>query len=198
MNVHHGNIKDAPYYLTRYFRSQVVAWMIKHRQMIMANKGVTLMANYDLDEETDQYKGPLSYKQYLRHVLQHQFWGDEVILYMISCMWNLRITILNSRMLEEYRIQHSFPLSDADIGLVYNCSTHYSAAGELLVAMVVVLLIFMWENWSCCWSPYMVTYVVTLVHCLGICLVNLPVTLHFSACWWRPWEVCPRMLKAVC
>ena len=65
MNVCHGNSKDAPYYLMRYFRRQVVAWMIKHRQLIMANKGVALMANYGLAKETDQYKGPLSFKQYL-------------------------------------------------------------------------------------------------------------------------------------
>ena len=65
MNVHHGNSKDAPYYLMRYFRRQVVAWMIKHCQLIMANKGVALVANYGLVEETDQYKGPLSFKQYL-------------------------------------------------------------------------------------------------------------------------------------
>ena len=39
--------------------------MIKHHQLIMANKGVALMANYGLAEETDQYKGPLSFKQYL-------------------------------------------------------------------------------------------------------------------------------------
>ena len=65
MNVHHSNSKDAPYYPTRYFRRQVVAWMIKHCQLVMANKGVALMANYGLEEEEDQFKGPLSYKQYL-------------------------------------------------------------------------------------------------------------------------------------
>ena len=46
-----------------------MAWMIKHHQLIMVNKGVALMANYGLEEENDQFKGPLSYKQYLRHVL---------------------------------------------------------------------------------------------------------------------------------
>ena len=80
-----------------------MAWMIKHCQLVMANKGVALMANYGLEEE-DQFKGPLSYKQYLQHVLQCHFWGDEIILYAISCMWNLQITVLNSRTLEEYRI----------------------------------------------------------------------------------------------
>ena len=81
-----------------------MAWMIKHHQLVMANKGVALMANYGLEEEDGQFKGPLSYKQYLWHVLQCCFWGDEIILYAISCMWNLQITVLNSRTLEEYQI----------------------------------------------------------------------------------------------
>ena len=116
-----------------------MAWMIKHRQLVKAHKGVALMANYGLEEENDQFKGPLSYKQYLRHVLQHCFWGDEIILYAISCMWNLQITVLNSRTLEEYQIWHSFSLADADVGTVYNCGSHYSAAGEC------------WSHcWSCC------------------------------------------------
>ena len=107
-----------------------MAWMIKHHQLVVANKGVALMANYGLEEENDQFKGPLSFKQYLWYVLQHCFWGDEIILYAISCMWNLWITVLNSRILEEYRIWHSFPLADADVGIVYNCGIHYSAAGK--------------------------------------------------------------------
>ena len=101
-----------------------MAWMIKHRQLVVANKGAALMANYGLEEENDQFKGPLSYKQYLQHVLQHCFWGDEN-LYAISCMWNLWITVLNSRTLEEYQIWHSFSLVDADVGIVYNCGSHY-------------------------------------------------------------------------
>ena len=137
MNVHHSNSKDMPYYPTRYFRRQVVAWMIKHHQLVMANKGAALMANYGLEEEDGQFRGPLSYKQYLQHILQHCFWGDEIILYAISCMWNLWITVLNSRTLEEYQIQHSFSLADADVGIIYNCVNHYSAAGEC---------------WSPCWS----------------------------------------------
>ena len=130
MNVHHSNSKDVPYYPMRYFRRQVVAWMIIHHQLVVANKGVALMANYGLEEENNQFKGPLSFKQYLQHVLQHHFWGDEIILYAISYMWNLWITVLNSRTLEEYQIWHSFPLVDADVGIIYNCGTHYSAAGE--------------------------------------------------------------------
>ena len=155
MNVHHSNSKDAPYYPMKYFRRQVVAWMIKHHQLVMANKRVALMANYGLEEEDDQFKGPLSYKQYLQHVLQHCFLGDDIILYAISCMWNLQITVLNSRTLEEYQIWHSFSLVDADVGIVYNCGSHYSAAGEC---------------WSHCWSHcfiYMGKLVALLVSLYG-------------------------------
>ena len=105
-----------------------MAWMIKHHQFVMANKGVALTANYGLEEENEQFKGPLSYKQYLRHVLQCCFWGDEIILYAISCMWNLWITVLNSRMLEEYQIWHSFSLAGADVGSLQ-----------------------LWESLLCCW-----------------------------------------------
>ena len=42
MNIHHSNSKDVPYYPTRYFRQQVVAWMVKHHQLVVANKGVAL------------------------------------------------------------------------------------------------------------------------------------------------------------
>ena len=104
--------------------------MIKHHQLVVANKEAALMANYGLEAGNDQFKRPLSYKQYLQHLLQHCFWEDEIILYAISCMWNLQITVLNSRTLEEYRIQHSFSLVDADVGIIYNCGSHYSVVGE--------------------------------------------------------------------
>ena len=177
MNVHHSNSKDAPYYPTRYFRRQVVAWMIKHRQLVMANKGVALMANYGLEEEDGQFKGPLSYKQYLRHVLQHCFWGNKIIIYAISCMWNLRITVLNSRTLEEYQIWHSFSLADADVGIIYNCGNHYSAAGECWLPCWSCCSIYWsccsiyWSHcsiyWLCCWSPCMVNLLVTLL-CISV------------------------------
>ena len=52
-----------------------MAWMVKHCQLVVTNKGVALMVNYGLEEENDQFRGPLSFKQYLWHVLQHHFWG---------------------------------------------------------------------------------------------------------------------------
>ena len=94
--------------------------MVKHHQLIYRNKYLALMANYGLAEETPQFKGPLSFKDYLHHILHCDFWGDEIMLYMISCMWRLWITVVNSHTVEEYHNCHSFHLKDADVGLVFN------------------------------------------------------------------------------
>ena len=124
MEVCHAKAVDSPYYLTRYFHQQMVAWIIKHHQLVYRNKYLTLMANYGLAEETLQFKGLLSFKDNLHHLLCHDFWGDEIVLYAISCMWWLRITVVNSHTLKEYQICHSFQLKNIDVGLVYNVGSH--------------------------------------------------------------------------
>ena len=50
-----------------------------------------LSPNYGCEETTPSYTGPLMYKSYCRALLKRDFWGDEVVLYAISCMWNLHI-----------------------------------------------------------------------------------------------------------
>ena len=103
--------------------------MVKYWQLVHQNKFITLMSNYGLEEETEQYKGPLSSKDYLRHMLEREFWGDEVVLYAISCMCGLKISMLNSRTLQEYCIHHDVPFTDTDICVVYNARCHYSVIG---------------------------------------------------------------------
>ena len=75
------------------------------------------------------FRGPLSYKSYCRALLNKKFWGDEVILYAVSCMWNLWITVFNLHTDEEYRIRHNAIMDQADVNLVLNGGPHYSAGG---------------------------------------------------------------------
>ena len=53
------------------------------------------------------------------------------MLYAMSAMWNLCITVFNSETDEEYRVRHNVVMDHADINTVYNAGTHYSAAGRL-------------------------------------------------------------------
>ena len=85
--------------------------------------------------------GAFSYKTYLTKMLKRQFWGDEIILWSVSMMWNLKIMVVNSKTLQEYRFHHDVALWHMDVGLVYNSSTHYTAAGESSIQSLVSFLL---------------------------------------------------------
>ena len=93
LGMRHKDAHDDPFYPTQYFQRQVVVWLVQNHQRVWYNKHAALEANYGLDEETPTFKGPLTYKSYCRHLLDKKFWGDEVVLYMVSAMWNLRISL---------------------------------------------------------------------------------------------------------
>ena len=95
MAVWTANNTDHTYFLNRYFRRMVVNYMVNLRQLIYRNKFPTLMVLYGVEEVPDLQRGwapPLSFKEYLRHLLRHGFWGDKVVLYAVSCMWNMKVT----------------------------------------------------------------------------------------------------------
>ena len=89
-----------------------------------------LRETYGLPDPNTRFPQAFSYKQYCRNVLDRHFWGDAVILYAISCLWLLKITVVNSQTLQQYRVRHSAPLKNADLELVFNSSSHYTAAGR--------------------------------------------------------------------
>ena len=86
LGVRHKDAWDDPFYLTCYFRRQVVVWLVHNHQRVWYNKHAVLEANYSQDKETPSFKGPLTYKSYCRHLLHRRFWGDEVVLYVLSAM----------------------------------------------------------------------------------------------------------------
>ena len=92
------------------------------------------MALYGVEEEApDQQRGwvpPLSFKEYLRQLLRCDFWGDEVVLHAVSCMWGLKLTVLNTKILQEYRIWHEQCLDRAEATITYNANKHFNAVGE--------------------------------------------------------------------
>ena len=109
--------------------------MVNHWQLIYKSKYLLLMSQYGVkvEEGADWGRGwtpPLSFKQYLCLLLWRDFWGDEVVLYAISCMWSLKITILNRKTLQEYRIHHERTMDSTDIVITYNAMNHFSAVGK--------------------------------------------------------------------
>ena len=93
----------------------------------------TLRAAYGVADLNALHGGPLSYRDYLHNLLRRDFWGDEIMLWVISMMWGLKVTVLNSKTLQEYRIRHNSAFKHVDVGLVYNSFSHYSAAGRSII-----------------------------------------------------------------
>ena len=130
-----ATLQEATYFPNRYFRRMVVNFMENHWQLILKSKFMSLMSQYRVQVECEADQGrrwtpPLSFKQYLCLLLQRDFWGDEVVLYAISCMWSVKITVLNTKTLQEYRIHHDRMMDAADIVIMYNAHNHFNAAGK--------------------------------------------------------------------
>ena len=86
------------------------------------------MSKYSV-EGGDVVPEPLSFREYLTKMLTRSFWGEDIVLYALSCMFDLKITVVNTHTLDEYRYRHSQPLSAVDMVLVYTGSNHYLYAG---------------------------------------------------------------------
>ena len=104
--------------------------MVDNHQRVLKHMGQAIKAAYGIEDPLATHGGPFSYATYLRKLLEKRFWGDEIVLWSISMMWQLKITVSNSKSLQEYRIWHDCSLRHVDVALVYNSHTHYSAAGE--------------------------------------------------------------------
>ena len=122
--------RQFPYFPMRYFGRQVADWLVANRQKVMLVKGDYIRQAYGIRDEDVQFPGPFSYREYCRNVLEKRFWGDALILYAVSCTWAVKITVVDSRTLQQYRVRHTAGLQNADITLVYNSSSHYTAAGK--------------------------------------------------------------------
>ena len=90
------------------------------------------MSLYGIEEWADPSRGwnpPLSFKQYCHLLLHRDFWGDEIVLHAISCMWSMEITVLNTKTLQEYRIWNDKVMEKTNVVITYNTMNHFNATG---------------------------------------------------------------------
>ena len=129
MKLRTGGDHKAVYFPCRYLRRLIVAWMCHNRCVVWNHKKVSLMSKYGV-EDGDVVPNPISFKDYLRKLLKRGFGGEDVVLYALSCIYDIRITVLNVCTLDEYRYRHSRPIAEADMVLIFTGSNHYLYAGK--------------------------------------------------------------------
>ena len=80
-------------------------------------------------QEIDQsMPGPFSYLTYLKHQLRDDTWADEIMVCVMSMMWQITITVVHAESLFEHRIRHDRYLRDVDLVLVFCGNCHYVGA----------------------------------------------------------------------
>ena len=63
--------------------------------------------------------------RFMKLVATDGAWGDENVLHLISCLWQISITILDAESLGEIRIRHNMRISRVDLVVVFVGGDHY-------------------------------------------------------------------------
>ncbi len=81
-----------------------------------------------LKERLQAYKTCLS--NYIVKFLGEGEWGEEYLLLILHAMWGLKITVVDvTATVVERNFGHSGGTTAADVVIVYNGTTHYTATG---------------------------------------------------------------------
>ena len=137
---------DVPYeYQNVHLRRQIVMTLANNCNFFMPLLKNSIMATYGhprMDEgefarlhtagelsqqqiDDQECPWPYSFFRYLKALLEDGFWGDEIVLTVVSMMFQCGITILNADNFLQTKIHHAVPLKDADIMLVHCQGQHY-------------------------------------------------------------------------
>ena len=78
----------------------------------------------------DPLTTPQSICSYLQELLRINFWSDEIVLRVLSLIYNVTITVIRGDTGREDRVRHSRDLGHVDIVLLLARRGHYSPAGK--------------------------------------------------------------------
>ena len=83
-----------------------------------------------MEYNQDQSKN-FSFKDYLLHLLQSDTWGDELVLSVVSIMWNVKVSVIFPKTLKKYHIRHAVQdLTKVEVVVINTGGMHYSAVGK--------------------------------------------------------------------
>ena len=77
--------------------------------------------------------GPFSLQEYFIHMMKKSSWGDAAVINVFSLYWGAKIVVVNATwgLIRETKFRSAdCPLEKADIVLIYNGHSHYSAASK--------------------------------------------------------------------
>ena len=142
---------DCPMEFTNtHLRWQLMMELIKHKEFfdpilherIAMNYGAPRLSAQEYkakcrdgsitQEQREVYNdpGPFSFRTYLEHILDRKSWGDEITLVLLSMVFQVWITVIDTSSLRSTQVRHSNKLEDVDIVLLFSSGNHYMSAGR--------------------------------------------------------------------
>ncbi len=120
---------QSPHYKSHHLHCQVALFGMEYQYCVMDHVLPQLARLYGSGE----FFFPISFQEYLKYLLRKNSWGDQLVVYIILKMWNLKISIVvasgctMSGCIYEVPICHNGGMRDADIILAFDGVDHYSA-----------------------------------------------------------------------
>ena len=99
--------------------------MASNWELVLRVAGPYLRREYGTaGESLGSLLSPFSFKDYLRGLQEYGSWGDQAVLWAISVMFDVRVTVLTVNM-KEMRYRHNDPIECADIAVLL-ARNHFS------------------------------------------------------------------------
>jgi hypothetical protein len=120
-------------FTSHHLRLMMVHFMASNASVFVEAQGAHIQGLYGLQvaEGEEAHDGPFSFKQYMRHVMQQDKWGDAVCLVALSMLFSAKITIVDVREFVCVPIRHGLEvMRGVDMAVLYNGASHYSAIRE--------------------------------------------------------------------
>lgn len=128
--VRRGLVLGTSYYKSQHLRRQLVQYCLDNQYSVLQPMQHDLADLYG----DGTHFWPVNFVEYLRYLSLDGSWGDQIVLYLIARMWNLRISVVYAgggavdAPVWEVPFRHAGSLEDADLVLVFDGFGHYSAA----------------------------------------------------------------------
>ena len=105
------------------------------RELAEKEKAGTISAQ---DAADQRLPGPFSFHSYLQHLNTDRTWGDIYTITVLSCIWQIGITVLFTNELNKHRIRHDKKLPEADLVVVFTSGNHYMGCSEYTLGYGII------------------------------------------------------------
>ena len=113
-------------YTADHLKRQTAMFICDHKSFFLTYAWRQILVEYNQDQSKN-----FSFKDYLLHLLQSDTWGDELVLSVVSIMWNVKVSAIFPRTLKKYHIRHAVQdLTKVEVVVINTGGMHYSAVGK--------------------------------------------------------------------